>query len=73
VPSKVGGGPAKIPGTAGRFHGNPLSGNELCKQPPISTIRLKELQWRNLPDPIPTVKRYISYESWKGLDAELAK
>ena len=54
-----GGGPAKIPGTAGRFHGNPVSGNELCKQPPISTIRLKELQWRNLTELIPTMKHFL--------------
>lgn len=41
VPSKVGGGPAKVPGTAGRLNGNPLSGNQACKGPPTSTVTLK--------------------------------
>ena len=59
VPSKVGGGPVKIPGTAWRFHGNPVSGNQSCKWPPTSTVTLKELQWRNLPDPIPTMNHFV--------------
>ena len=37
VPSKVGGSPAQIPGTAGRFYGNSVSGNQLCKKPATST------------------------------------
>ena len=56
---KVGGGPAQIPGTAGRFHGNPVSGNQPCKWPPTSTITLEELHGRNLPDPIPTMNHFL--------------
>ena len=73
VPSKVDGGPMQIPGTAGRFHGNPVSGNQPCKQPPASTVTVKEPQWRNLP----YLTRYLpwttSYEGWEGLGAKLAK
>ena len=60
MPSKVGGGFAQIPGTAGRFHGNPVSGNQR-KWPPTGTgtVTLKELQWRNLPDPIPTINHFL--------------
>jgi len=47
VPSKVGGSPTKIPGTAGRFHGNPVSENQPCKQSLTSNVTLKELQWTN--------------------------
>ena len=60
VPSRVGGGPAQIPGTAGRFNGNPVSGNQPCKRPPTGTVTLKELQWRNLPDPIPTMNHFLN-------------
>ena len=59
MPSKVGGGLAQIPGTAGRFHGNPMSGNQTCKWPPISNVTLKELQWRNLPELIPTMHFFL--------------
>ena len=59
VPSKVGGGPVQIPGTAGRFHVNPVSGNQPCKPPPTGTVTLKELQWRNLPDLIPTMNHFL--------------
>jgi len=59
VSSKVDGGPTKIPGTAGRFHGNPMSRNQPCKRPPNSTIALKELQWRNLAERIATVKHFL--------------
>ena len=55
----VGGGPAQIPGTAGRFYGNPVSGNQPCKRPPIGTVTLKELQWRNLPGPIPAMNHFL--------------
>jgi len=53
------GGPAKIPGTAGRIHSNPVSRNQLCKWPPINTITLKTLQWRKLHDPIPTMNHFL--------------
>ena len=66
------GGPAKFPGTAGLFHGNPMNGNQPFKWPPTSTIKLKQLQWRNLPDPIPT-KNPDSYDGCKELGTELAK
>ena len=59
VSSKVDGGPTKIPGTAGRFHGNLMSRNQPCKRPPNSTVALMELQWRNLPDPIPTTNHFL--------------
>ena len=42
MPLKVGGGPAQIPGTGGRFHGNPVSGNQPYKQPPTSSVALEE-------------------------------
>ena len=49
MPSKVGGGPAQIPGTAGRFHGNPVKRNQPCKQPPTSIITegtsVEKLTW----------------------------
>ena len=53
MPWEVGGGPVKIPGISGRFHGNPLSGNQPCQRPPTSIVTLKTLEWRSLPDPIP--------------------
>ena len=59
VPSKVGGGLAQISGAAGRFYGNPMSGNQTCKRPPISNFTLKELQWRNLPELIPTMNLFL--------------
>ena len=59
VPSEVVGDPVQIPGTAGRFHGYPVSGNQPCKRPPPGTITLKELQWRNLPDLIPTMNHFL--------------
>lgn len=37
-PAKVGGVPAQIPGTARRFHGNPVGGKQPCKPPPTSTV-----------------------------------
>ena len=50
----------KIPGNAGRFYnGEPVSGKQPCKRPPTSTITLKELQWRNLPYPIPTMNHFL--------------
>ena len=55
VPSKDGG----VLHTTGRFHGSPMSGNQPCKQPPTSTITLKELQWRDLSDPIPTMNHFL--------------
>ena len=39
----------KIPGPAGRFHGNPVSRNQPSKKPPTGTVTTRELQWRNLP------------------------
>ena len=57
--SKVGGSPAQIPSTAGRFHGNPVSRNQSCKQPPTSTVTLKALQWRNLADPVPIMNHFL--------------
>ena len=50
----------------GRFHDNPASRNQPIKELPISTITLKELQGRNLMNPILTV-------GWVGLDAKLTK
>ena len=38
---------------------NPVSGKQPCKWPPTSTVTLKELQWRNLPDPIPTMNNFL--------------
>jgi len=64
VPSKVDEGPTKIAGTAGKFHGNPVQGNHPYKRLLTSTVTVKELQWRNLPDLIPTVNRFLSEEGW---------
>ena len=50
MPSKVGGGPVQMLGTAGRFRDNPVSEYHPYKGPPTGTVTLKELQWRNLPD-----------------------
>jgi len=47
VPSKVGGGSVQIPGTAGRSHGNHVSGNQPCKQPPTSGVTVKKPTWPN--------------------------
>ena len=52
-------GRTKIPGTAGRFHDKPVSGNQPCKRPPTHTVTLKELQWRNLPDQILTMNHFL--------------
>ena len=30
-----------------------------CKQPPTSTVTLKEVKWKNLPDPIPTMYHFL--------------
>ena len=60
VPSKVDEGPTKIAGTAGKFCGNPVQGNHPYKGPLTSTVTVKELQWRNLADLIPTVNRFLS-------------
>ena len=30
------------------FHGDPVSGNQLCLRPPTSTVTLKELHWKYL-------------------------
>ena len=43
----------KIQGTAGRFLGNLVSGNQTCKQPPTGTVALRELQWRYVLNTIP--------------------
>ena len=59
-------GCAKIPGWTGRFHGNPVSWNQPCKHRPTSTVSPKELQWRNLPDPVPTMK-HISLRPLEAL------
>ena len=59
MPSEVGGGPVQIPGTAGSFHGNHVRGNQPCKRSPTRTITLKELQWRNLADLIPTMNHFL--------------
>ena len=66
MPSKVVEDPMKIPGTAGRFHGNPVSRNQPCKWPPTSAIILKELQWRNFPDPVPTMNHFtgVGIKGW---------
>ena len=68
VPSKIVGSPVKIPGTAGKFHGNPVSGNQPSKWPPTS---IKELLQSNLAHLIPMMNHF--YEGWEGLGAELAK
>ena len=44
MPSKVGEGPAQIPGTAGRFHGNPVSGNQPCKQTSVIMATRAQMQ-----------------------------
>ena len=38
----------------GGFHGDPVSGNQPFKQPPTSTVTLKELQWKYLPNTVLT-------------------
>ena len=61
VPSKVGEGPVKITGTAGRFHGNPITGWSRVLQAATNQHRqsLKELQWTNVPDAIPTMNHFL--------------
>jgi len=59
VASKVGGNNTKIQGTVVRFHCYPGSRNQPCKWPPTSNVTLKELQWRNLPNPIPAVTQKL--------------
>jgi len=59
VPSKVGRGFAKIPGNASGFYGNLVSRSQSCEQPPTRAVTLKELQWKNLPDPIPTMNHFL--------------
>ena len=66
MPSKVGGGPVQMLGTAGRFHDNPVSGNHPYKRPPTGTVTLKELQWRNLTDLIDTYHEPFPMTDWKG-------
>ena len=50
-------------GIAESFHGNPVSGNQPCKRIPTSTDTMKELQMRNLHDPMPTM---TFFEGWEG-------
>ena len=60
VTSVVVGGPTKIPGVAGRFHGNPVSRNKPCKRSLPSTVTLKEIQSRNfLPELLPTMNHFL--------------
>ena len=59
VPSKVVGDLKQVWGTAGRFHGNPVSENQPCKLPPTSMVTLKELQGQTLPDLIPAMKNFL--------------
>ena len=73
MPSKVGGGPAKTLGTAGRFYGNPVSRNQPCKWPTTSTVTLKELQWRHLQYLTQSLLWPDSYEGWEGVGAKLPK
>jgi len=57
VPSKVGGlTQQKYQSQQG---GSMAARNQPFKQPPTSTITLKELHWRNLPDPIPTMTHFL--------------
>ena len=56
---KIGGIPMKIPGITRRFHGNLMSGNQPCEQTLTSTVTLKELQCRNLPDLRPTMNHFL--------------
>ena len=64
-------GPVQVPGTAGQFHGNPVSRNS-----PASGHQPAPSHWRNF-----GVETYLtqylpwttSYEGWEGLGTELAK
>ena len=38
----------------GGFHGDPVSGNQPCLQPPTGTVTLKQLQWKYLPNTVLT-------------------
>ena len=49
----------KIRGTTRKFHGKPVNMNQRCKRRSTSTVTLKELWWRNLPNPIPSVNRFL--------------
>ena len=59
TPWKVGEGRANIPGAARSLHGTHANGNQPCKQPPTSTVTLKELQFRILPDAIPIMNHFM--------------
>ena len=57
--TKISGRGTEIASTAGRFHGNPVSGNQPWKWPPTSPVTLMELQWRNFPYPIPILNHFL--------------
>ena len=66
VASKLGGNNTKIQGTVVRFHCYPVSRNQPCKWPPTSNVKLKELQWRNLPNPNPNTSNF-SLAEWNEI------
>ena len=59
MPSKVDECPAKVQGTPGRFHGNPVSRNQPFKRPLTNTVALKELRWKYLSNPVLSLTQYF--------------
>ena len=57
------GAQCKYEAQQGGFHGDSVSGNQPCQRPPTSTVTLKELQWKYLPN---TVLTYLGLTSNKG-------
>lgn len=47
---KLVGTPCKYEAQQGSFHGDPVNGNQPCQPPPTSTVTLKELQAKYLPN-----------------------
>ena len=52
VQERLEGVPPKYEAQQGGFHGKPVSGNQPCLRPPTSTVTLKKLQWKYLPNTI---------------------
>ena len=66
---KVGRGPEHFRPRQGDIHGNPVSGNDPCRQLPTGTVTLKPDQWRTTYlTPILT-KRFETSEGKGGLGA----
>ena len=59
IKGQLGGGGEEVQGSAGRFRGNLKCRNQPFKQPPTSTITLKEIQWRNFPNQISTMTWFL--------------